>query len=127
MEKVRSNTTICNSKEMHEEINSSYLPRKPDPNWLLVGLEKINHTRWIDQCQLPGNAEEKMAQLQDWHKKRLGIMQRVAMYLLCRQFFIGIGTLGVGLPFIHSLPTRPEVCLRCLTAGIRAPRGTSIP
>lgn len=65
-----------------------------------VSLERLNGTRWLDQCDLSGTAKEKLEKLRVWHHRRLGISQRALAYLLCRRWNVAIGTVSaVSLPY----------------------------
>lgn len=62
---------------------------------MLLGLEKLNRTRWVQQWNLGGVAPERMASLRAWHKDRLRVTERLAIHMLCRHFVVGIGAVDV--------------------------------
>lgn len=68
-----------------------------------VGLERLNETYWLDQCDLPSDPVERMIQLKQWHANRLSSLERSFSYVLCRRYIVAIGTLGAS---DHSVPSQ---------------------
>lgn len=86
---------MCASGDVLEGMASAFVGVALPQDQVLVGLEKIHRSRWIEQWYLPGDATEKLDGLRAWHKSRLGVINRVLMHVLCRRAFIGIGEVGV--------------------------------
>lgn len=84
---------VGGSIELHSPSTS---PRTLTSGLLLVALEKVNHTFYLDQCSLPGSAGEKVKGLKAWHTANQSNWQGFAAYVLCKKQYIAVGTLGVG-------------------------------
>jgi hypothetical protein len=87
------------SAERHDSCHEleAMTPETPQmQDQLLVAIEMINHTFHLDDCLLPGTANEKMAGLKKWRIAKLGAWQLIAAYMLCKRPYIAIGTFVVG-------------------------------
>lgn len=60
-----------------------------------VALEMLNGKQFIDQLDLPEDCESYMHALRRWHKDKLGPFRRAVCYMVCRQYYIGIGQIRV--------------------------------
>ena len=88
------------------------------PAILLVGLESLDRTHWLHHCRFEGKSTERMVCLKEWHKKSLGIAHRAGMHLLCRRYFVGIGTLSVRTSAVARSRTVADMCRRSLRKSL---------
>lgn len=66
------------------------------PNHLYrVALERLGGRQFFEQLELPEDSQLKIHALRRWHKDKLGPVQRIASYMLCKQFYIGMSQLKV--------------------------------
>lgn len=102
MPEINQKRSVERRDSYHElEARTPNIPQMQDQ--LLVAIERINHTFHLDDCPLPGTANEKMAGLKKWRIAKLGAWQLIAAYMLCKRPYIAIGTFGVGGSRTHHL------------------------
>jgi len=65
------------------------------PFLIWVGLDRLDHTRWLKQQPLQRDAESTLVFLKAWHNNTISLREHAVMWLLCRKPIIAIATVVV--------------------------------
>lgn len=102
-------------------------PGKRPKHLYRVALEMLGGRQFVEQLELPKDFRLKIHALRRWHKEKLGPVQWIASYMLCKQFYIGNSQLKVWalrFPLVAYTDLRNET-VNTSPIGIGLPRDIS--
>lgn len=83
----------------------------------------LGGSQFVEQLDLPEDSRFNMHALRRWHKDKLGLVRRIANYMLCKQYYFDISQLKV---WALSSPLGAYIDLRNETVNT-SPIGIGLP